>query len=332
MSTDPGAPNPFVVKPFQAADAARWDDFVRLAPTGTFLHTRRYLEYHRERFEDLSVLVETDAGVLVAVLPAAVRPGQQSNDAISHPGLTFGGLVYNHALKGDRLVLALEAVLAEFGSRGFSGLDYRPVPAFARRQLGSEDVHAAFRLGGQRTTCQLSAVVDIAYRRPIDGKKRNVLRKAERSGVAVSDGMGRLSDFWSVLSDELSRRHGATPVHSIAEMTELAGLFPDEIALRIAETAAGDLVAGALTYRYSSDVIHTQYLTSNDQGRQFAALDLVCQSIIEDATVNNVRYVSFGPSTHEDGRVLNDSLYRFKHSFGAEGVVVEAYRIPCRVS
>jgi Acetyltransferase (GNAT) domain len=332
VTTAGGSATPFDVTPFQVADASRWDAFVSEAPNGTFLHTRRYLGYHRDRFDDASLLVHTAGGELLAVLPVARAAQTSPREAVSHPGITFGGLVSGRGLRGERLVEAMTAVLASLNALGFESLDYRPVPAFVRRQLGDEDTYAVYRLGGERTSCALSAVVDLGRRPAVDAKKRNMLRKAQRSGVELHDGLDWLAGFWGVLTDQLSERHAAVPVHSLAEITELAGLFPDEIGLRVATTDGAEVVAGALTYRYTDDVIHTQYLTSNDVGRKTAALELVCDSIISDADSAGLRYVSFGPSTHEDGRVLNDSLYRFKHSFGAMGVTIESYRIPCRAS
>jgi hypothetical protein len=332
MTTVGATSQPFTVARYGPADADRWDEFVRNAVNGTFLHTRRYLSYHRDRFDDTSLVVQTAEGALVAVLPAARAAGRSAAEAVSHPGITFGGLVYGHALRGERLVAAMDAALIALGSLGVEALDYRPVPAFVRRQLGDEDSYAVYRLGGERTSCNLSAVVDLGRRPAVDAKKRNMLRKAQRSGVELHDGLDWLAGFWDVLTDQLNERHSAVPVHSLAEITELAGLFPDEIGLRVATTDGAEVVAGALTYRYTDDVIHTQYLTSNDVGRKTAALELVCDSIISDADSAGLRYVSFGPSTHEGGRVLNDSLYRFKHSFGAMGVTIESYRIPCRAS
>jgi hypothetical protein len=331
VSTDQSAPAPFIVTKFEPADSERWDRFVLGSPNGTFLHTRRYLGYHRDRFTDESLLVTTSTGMLVAVLPAAAAPDRSTPTVVTHPGITFGGLVYDDRLRGERLVQALAGVLESLADRGFTSLDYRPVPAFARRALGDEDVYAAFRLGAERISCHLSAVVDVAHRRAIDAKKRNMLRKAQRSGITLHDGVDRLSAYWALLTRELGARYAATPVHSLPEITELAGLFPDAIQLRVAEVD-GVAVAGALTYRYREDVIHTQYLAADESGRNTSALELVCDSILGEASEHAVRYVSFGPSTHEEGHILNDSLYRFKHSFGATGVAIEGFRLPCRAS
>jgi hypothetical protein len=39
------------------------------------------------------------------------------------------------------------------------------------------------------------------------------------------------------------------------------------------------------------------------------------------------RYFDFGVSNEQEGRILNEGLYRFKTSFGAGGVAQEFYEV-----
>lgn len=49
----------------------KWDDFVmNHSVNGTFLQTRRFLEYHRNRFEDVSLVIYKGNDTVVAVIPA----------------------------------------------------------------------------------------------------------------------------------------------------------------------------------------------------------------------------------------------------------------------
>ena len=47
---------------------AQWDSFVRKSRNGTFLFLRDYMDYHRQRFTDFSLLIY-DKQSLVALLP-----------------------------------------------------------------------------------------------------------------------------------------------------------------------------------------------------------------------------------------------------------------------
>src|SRR5579871_1198389 len=65
-----------------------WDSLVSHANSGTFLHTRRFLSYHGKNFDDQSLLIYDQAGILRATFPAAVDP-YESMTIISHPGITY---------------------------------------------------------------------------------------------------------------------------------------------------------------------------------------------------------------------------------------------------
>src|SRR4051812_20508138 len=95
---------------FTEEHAVTWDDLVQEAPMGTFLHTRRFLSYHGERFRDASLLLRERGGVR-ALFPAAVDPADPACVA-SHPGATYGGVVHDGSVNGERMLEALGLVCA----------------------------------------------------------------------------------------------------------------------------------------------------------------------------------------------------------------------------
>ena len=48
---------------------AIWDNFIYASNQGTFLHTRRYLNYHNDRFLDKSLLIKFNEKI-IAVFPS----------------------------------------------------------------------------------------------------------------------------------------------------------------------------------------------------------------------------------------------------------------------
>ncbi len=78
------------VQPYYADAKETWDQFVRSSKNGTFLFLRDYMEYHRDRFEDHSLLISDEEGAMVALLPA----NRREETAISHGGLTVRRIYY----------------------------------------------------------------------------------------------------------------------------------------------------------------------------------------------------------------------------------------------
>ncbi|MEP6911405.1 MAG: GNAT family N-acetyltransferase, partial [bacterium] len=63
-----------------------------------------------------------------------------------------------------------------------------------------------------------------------------------------------------------------------------------------------------------------------DQGKQFAALDLILDFLINEYYAAK-DYFDFGVSTEEEGRYLNAGLAEHKESFGGRAVVYDTYEL-----
>ena len=312
------------IRPFAEIESQAWDEMVARSCSGTFLHTRRFLAYHGDRFEDLSILVDDERGRLRAVLPAARDP-LCAERIISHPGSTFGGLVHDPSLRGEKVVACLEEIRDHYRGLGFTTMRYRAVPTIYHRVPAQDDLYGLFRLHARRVRCDLSATIDLLARPALRENRRSARRRAERSGVRVEADWSLAEEFWGVLLEALAVRHGAAPTHTFEEIARLRERFPSNISL-VAATVEGRVVAGAVLFR-APPTLHTQYLASNDLGRAVAALDPVIEASITLAVESGCRYFDFGHSNEEDGRILNDSLYEFKVSFGAGGVIHDHFEL-----
>ena len=304
--------------------AGAWDELVAGSAMGTFLHTRRFLGYHGDRFEDVSVVVLGEDGVALGVLPAAVDPADPAR-VVSHPGATFGGLVHDGSLRGSAMLEALRSIAAHYAGRGFSHLRYAAVPHIYHRQPSGDDLYALFRLGAERPRADLSCAIDLEDGASLSSRRRRGLNKARRSGVEVVDGPGLVDELWPVVEENLAERHRARPVHTAAEMRILVELFPEEIRIVVAREA-GEPVGGAVFFR-SARVLHTQYSVATSRGHEIGALDAVLSHWIDRATADGLRFFDFGTSNADEGTVLNEGLFTYKAQFGGGGVAHGFYEL-----
>jgi GNAT acetyltransferase-like protein len=314
------------VRPYRDADAREWDALIDRSCNGTFIQTRRYLSYHGDRFTDVSLVVEDGSGAMVAVLPAAVDPGDPSS-VVSHPGITYGGLVHDGSVRGAEQLAVFDDLVAAYREMGFVSLDYRPVPHIYHRVPAGDDLYAMYRLEAART-CLLSAAIDLQAPPQEKKKRRESRAKAGRLGVHVVTGAHHLDALWPVLEAHLAGRHGATPVHTLAEMQWLAAAFPDNIECD-AVLLGEELVGGVVLYK-TPCVVRPQYAATTDRGKEVGAQDVGIGYGIAEARAAGVRWYDLGTSNEDDGRVLNPSLYRYKTFMGAGGVPFERYRVDLR--
>ena len=72
----------------------KWDKFVlNNSVNGSFLQSRTFLEYHKDRFVDHSLLFIRGGSQIVGVCPACEKIEDGKKCFYSHIGSTFGGII-----------------------------------------------------------------------------------------------------------------------------------------------------------------------------------------------------------------------------------------------
>ncbi|QIB32708.1 GNAT family N-acetyltransferase [Ancylobacter pratisalsi] len=308
----------FAVRPYRAEEARAWNDFVAQSRNGTFLFDRAYMDYHADRFPDASLII-TEGERIVALLPAT-RRGER---LASHDGLTYGGLLVGPKANAATVLGAFAAVCDHCRDIGVTTLFYKAVPFIYHRRPAQDDLYALFRHEARLVRRELLPVIEPGEIRPNE-RRRSYIRRA---GAAHPGAVGRSQNwggFWDVLGERLADRHGVRPVHSLDEMRLLAGRFPDAIQL-IAAEVEGRVEAGIVTYE-TPCVLHIQYIASTPAGDEAHQLD----AVIHHAQLQAQRagkWLSFGISTTEGGRVLNEGLTFYKESFGARTIMQDSYEV-----
>jgi hypothetical protein len=311
-----------VARPYKKDDAGLWEGLVAESWNGTFLHQRKFLSYHGERFQDLSLVLEDGRGRIVGVFPAALDPGREGY-ATSHPGLTYGGIIHAGSLRGEMMIEALQAIAKEYRAAGLRFLRYKAVPHIYHRVPSADDLYALFCLGAALCRCDLSATIDLPSRPRSSKLRRRDLNRARRSGVQIVFGSCYFEAFWPVLEENLTTKHRVSPVHTIEEIKRLQSIFPEQIECVVGKLN-DEVVAGAVLFR-TPQVIHAQYIGSTALSREVAAMTAVLEQAIVKSEEWGARYFDFGISTEDGGRRLNSGLQQFKTSFGAGGVTYEFY-------
>jgi hypothetical protein len=305
------------IRRYSAEMADAWNAFNGRARNGHFLFDRGFMDYHADRFTDAS-LVALEDGAPLALLPL----NRQGDEAWSHQGLTFGGLIVDDM--GTAQVLSvLDACADHLSAGGVAQLIYKTLPTIYPRAPSQEDLYWLFRHEAALIRRDVSVAIDYRARGPVSDRRTRGARKAEKTGLAF----GRSQDwagFWRLLEGVLAGRHGAAPVHSLTEIQLLAGRFPEEIAL-FAAALGDELQAGVVMFR-SAQVAHAQYIAVGEPGRENGALDGLFEHLIGLHAATH-RYFDFGISNTDQGRVLNEGLARQKEEFGGSAVVHDVYRV-----
>ena len=290
-----------------------WEEFVEgRARNAHFMHRRRFLEYHGDRFKDHSLLLFGEGG---NPDPIALLPAHRRGEAmVSHGGLSFGGLLVGRRFRFEQWREAFTAIGRHAAGEGFAELDYRPPPPWYQEVPGEEDVYLLESAGAE---VQLSAA---AVRR-MDGEfyGNETRRRDSRAEVQVEREDAALAAVMELVEVTLQERHGAEPVHTLGEIEMLAERFPDEI--RCYTARAHGLLGGVVLF-VSGPAVKLQYVGYSD-GKAMSAI----YAHLFEAEEFRGRWFDFGTSMAEDGSV-DTGLLEYKESLGARLACVRRYRVP----
>jgi hypothetical protein len=308
-----------------SGQGAEWDRFVAQSHKATFQHTRAFLSYHGDRFVDRSVVVH-EGNKLIAVFPAAEAPND-SKQVISHIGATYGGLVYDVSIYGDKSIEILKAIVGFYHDNGYREVVYKCTPSIYHATGDEDEVYALFRLNAQLNRVDINAVVDKYARLKVSSQRKRNYKKAVKASLRVHKGFENLDAFYDVLLSNLESKHGAKPVHNVVELKELKQRFPEKLSLWSVVNSNGEVIAGVLFF-YINQTMHAQYIASSTEGYSLGALDYLFESALEFIeTQSQLRYLAFGTSNEEQGKVLNQTLYRFKRQFGSGSISHKYYTL-----
>lgn len=299
--------------------ADEWNAFVSESKNGTFLFDRHYMDYHSDRFQDHSLIFRNEKGKITALLPA----NEKDSTLYSHQGLTYGGLILSANTKISQVQSIVEETMGYLSAKSFKRIIYKPVPWIYHSIPSEEDLYVLFQMcDAHIVERSIASVINIAHQQKWQEMRRRSLRKAEKAQIMVQESKD-IACFWNVLEENLKISHNAKPVHTLAEMQHLCDCFPDNIKLYIA-THGDRTIGGILTYT-TPDVVRTQYISANEEGKQFGAIDAIVRHLLDK--FSDKQYLDLGTSTLDSGRILNETLIFQKEGFGARGVCYDTYEI-----
>lgn len=309
--------------PYTPDLANTWNAFVSSSRNGTFLLDRNFMEYHKDRFEDASLLFFKEDDTLCAVLPANAR--REKREIQSHGGLTYGGLLLSPSASVQEAREALAAAAEHYQAAGFQALRYKPIPHIYHQYPAEEDLYWLFRAQATLAERTISTALDLSS--PLSSQLWNrKLKKKACEHLRVEENTERqLPEFWPIVEDVLASRHHTSPVHSLTEITLLAQRFPKNIRLFTAADN-GHVVAGCLAF-ITPTVFHVQYMEAGEEGRQRRALDWLIGKLIPFVRKAGIRFFDFGISTENGGQILNDGLIYQKEGFGGRAVCYDTYEV-----
>lgn len=309
----------FTVKKYEQKDFAIWNDFIGQAKNATFLFHRNFMEYHKDRFDDFSLLIFENQK-LVAVIPA----NKQGNSVHSHQGLTYGNLVYNDLARQSSIIEIFKSVLIFLNENKISKLNIKILPSIYNLKPAEEILYSLFLAEAKLIRRDSLSVIDLSQSNNLSKIRKRNFKKAASKELIIKE-ENNFESFWDkILIPNLYKRHNAKPVHSIEEISRLQSLFPQNIH-QFNVYFEDKIIAGTTVFE-TETVAHSQYISKNEDENNLGALDFLFQYLIQERFAKK-RFFDFGISNENQGKNLNEGLSYWKESFGAGTIVHDFYEV-----
>ena len=144
------------IKQYMPEDEKNWNRFNAVAKNSLFMFDRNYMDYHKDRFADHSLLFYDD-DKLAALLPMSEKDGVLT----SHGGLTYGGFITGSTMKQHTMNDCFDALREYMSKEGFSELVYKAIPHIYHEQPAEEDRYALFLHDARQIKVEAATVVNL---------------------------------------------------------------------------------------------------------------------------------------------------------------------------
>ena len=114
------------VQPYNESFCGTWNEFVGASRNATFLFNRAFMDYHKDRFVDASLLLYDERERLLALFPASLHLDEK--EVRSHGGLTYGGFLLGKRAHTVDIGELLTAVISHYSDLHIETLRIRPIP------------------------------------------------------------------------------------------------------------------------------------------------------------------------------------------------------------
>lgn len=319
-ATEYNSDSGFKVERFVSSKSHEWNEFVSKSKNATFLLSRNFMEYHKDRFEDFSLMVYKNKK-LVALLPA----NKVGNAIHSHQGLSYGGLILYKTVKFSDVLGAFKSLLEFLHANGMSQLNLKPIPKIYHYLPSDEMDYLLFLLKADIQKKETLSVIDQNHKSKIASNRLEGVKRGQKSHLTVKE-ESHFGSFWNtILSVNIKKKYKVEPVHSLEEIGYLKTMFPENIR-QFNVYHDTTLVAGTTIFE-SKLVAHCQYISANEDKNALGSLDFLHHHLITNV-YKDKKYYDFGSSNEANGTKINNGLHYWKEGFGARTIIQEFYCIP----
>ena len=308
-----------------------WDEFISTSNNGTVFQKQSFLAYHIERKFTNHSLLFYKKKKLICVFPAAIIIKNKQKILFSHPGASFGGLIFQVGISFS----LCNAVISSFENYckklAIDSLIMINTPLVYYKQKNDSLNYLLLWKKYSITEYYISHYIDLYstknLKQLLNKRKQRYLKNLLIKKTFNIKRSHNFSTFYRLLVQS-KKTFQTTPTHSLAELKKLQLLFPNGIQLFLTKKDK-NIVGGTVLFLANkrSSLVFYNVVRTNLKNSQLAMLQLYNAMLV--SKINKCKIIDLGIShTPENINPHNPkfSLIDFKEQLGAKGVIRLVYK------
>ena len=308
----------------------QWEEFVLQSNNGTIFQLQTFLSYHISKKIQDSSLIFLRKGKIIAVLPGAIK---NKNNFFSHPGASFGGIVYNK-LSYNESVAILQAFHQFCRDNKINQITMIPSPPVYHNLYDQTLDYAMLKEGYAAKESYFSSIIQI--NNDIDTQIESITSNKGRGVNYYNEIINQhnleliwendFEKFYPILVEN-KKIHHSMPTHTEEELKAIDQLLPNRLNLLVIKKN-NTVIGGTLifTANLNTGIIFYNMIDYEYKNLQIATIQIL--ESIKWARNMNLNFLDFGVSHIEengDPTVPKLSLIKFKEEFNAFGQIRTIY-------
>lgn len=313
--------------PYSANHKSEWDNFIfNESINGTFIHCRDFFDHDPQNAQDDASLVFYKETKIVAAFPATFYLKNDLRILHSHLRATYGGFIVNEKVGVQEAINIVQQTIVFAKKKEVNQIIVRNPFRVFHSSFCDETDYAMWFNGFRIKSRELEIVIplfqDFSDNRNMyhNNTSRNVKKASKLVEVRISDDF---IDFWKLLGECLSERHGQKPVHNYNSIYQLRQNVGKEKVLLFNAYYQGCLIGGIVLFLLNKSVAQTQYIASDYNFKHLFPVHAIIDFLISWCSKRGLKYLNLGMANEEEGRKINFGLFHFKESFGGRGMLRE---------
>lgn len=306
---------PFKLVPYEQFLKADWDFVLDNSAENLFLFKREFMEYHKDRFIDSSLMLFKDDKA-IGIVPCNIK----QEFVFSHQGLSFGGIILIEGLDQDDILIIIEILLKFWNQIGIKKVEIKLIPIIYCGKTQNSIKELLFEKGFKLQSSVQTFVIDMSTSHK-SRVGRWKLRNSHRKDFQIME-VNDFSGFWNhVLIPLYHERIGVPPTHTVEEINQLKSRNQNHIRQFVISLSDHQILAGITVFEYKS-VAKFQYIAATNLGKKLRALDFLMEYLLKTKFARK-KYIDLGTVHDPKTGIPQKGLIDWKVSWHAEMINLE---------